>query len=44
MTGYLSKRAMKMVQDWLDKHRDEIQQDWDLAVSSQPLIPVPPLD
>lgn len=42
--GYLSKRATKLVQEWLAAHRVELQQDWDLAVSSQPLIPVPPLD
>ncbi|MFT3883362.1 MAG: DUF4160 domain-containing protein [Gemmatales bacterium] len=42
--GYLPKRAMKLVDEWLIAHRAELQQDWDLAVNSQPLIPVPPLD
>ena len=44
IAGYLSKRAMKLVEEWLNAHQTELQQDWDLAVNSQPLIPVPPLD
>lgn len=44
MAGKLSRRARLLVEDWLAQHRDALQWDWDLAVTSQPLVPIPPLD
>ena len=44
IAGKLPRWARLLVEDWLAAHRDELQQNWDLAVASQPLIPVPPLD
>ena len=44
IAGELPNRARAMVEDWVAAHRAELQQDWDLAVASQPLLPVPPLD
>jgi len=44
MAGKLPRRARILVQDWLALHRDELREDWDLATTSQPLIPIPPLD
>lgn len=44
MEGKLSRRARGMVEDWIAEHRVELQSNWDLAVASQPLNPVPPLD
>jgi hypothetical protein len=41
--GKLPRRARKLVEDWLALHRAELQEDWDLAGASQPLIPIPPL-
>lgn len=43
IAGRLPRRARAMVEDWLALHRAEVQQDWDLAVAGQPLVPVPPL-
>ena len=43
LAGSLPRRARTMVEDWVARHRAELQADWDLAVASQPLIPVPPL-
>ena len=43
LAGGLPRRARAMVDDWLALHRAELQADWDLAVASQPLNPVPPL-
>jgi hypothetical protein len=43
LAGRLPRRARTMVEDWLAAHRAELQQDWDLAVANQPLLPVPPL-
>ena len=44
IAGHLPRRARAMVEDWAAARRAELQQDWDLAVASLPLVPVPPLD
>lgn len=44
LAGQLPHRARSMVEDWITAHRPELEQDWDLAVASQPLLPIPPLD
>lgn len=44
LAGRIPRRARGLVEDWLAAHRDELQQNWDLAAAGQPLIPVPPLD
>jgi hypothetical protein len=33
-----------MVLEWTFEHRDELQQDWELAAQKKPLRPIPPLD
>jgi len=38
------RRARLLVEDWAAQHRAELQLDWALAVASQPLVPVQPLD
>lgn len=43
LAGQLPNRASKLVQEWLAQHQHELQVDWDLANSGQPLNPVPPL-
>jgi len=43
LAGSLPRRARAMVEDWLAANRAILQLDWDLAVASQPLLPVPPL-
>lgn len=44
IAGHLPRRARILVESWLSVHRVELQLDWNLAVASQPLIQVPPLD
>ena len=44
IAGQLPRRARALVEDWTAAHRAELQQDWDLAVASLPLLPVPPLN
>lgn len=44
LAGAIPKRAAKLVQEWAADHQAELQVDWDLAVTGQPLNPVPPLD
>ena len=43
LASRLPRRARTLVEDWLAAHRVELQQDWDLAVAAQPLVPIPPL-
>ncbi len=44
LDGQLPRRARVLVADWALAHRTALQQDWDLAAASQPLLPIPPLD
>ncbi|HLW65054.1 MAG TPA: DUF4160 domain-containing protein [Gemmataceae bacterium] len=41
--GKLPRRARKLVEEWLELHRAEIQQNWDLAIAGQPLAQIDPL-
>jgi len=43
-SGSLPNRALSMVREWLAIHRDEIQEDWTLAMDRKPLKPIPPLE
>jgi hypothetical protein len=43
LAGRLPRRARTMVEDCLAAHRAELPQDRDLAVASQPLLPILPL-
>jgi hypothetical protein len=42
--GHIPRRARKMVEEWIASRRLELQQNWDSAVASQPLVEIPPLD
>jgi len=44
LAGRLPPWARGLVEDWIATYRNELQQDWELAVASQPLLPIPPLD
>jgi hypothetical protein len=41
--GELPKRAKTLVLEWADEHRDELQQDWELARQKQELRDIEPL-
>jgi hypothetical protein len=43
IVGDLERRARTMVKDWTVVHRDELEENWDLARQSQPLNPIDPL-
>jgi hypothetical protein len=43
IAGHLPRRARVMVEEWLAEHRVELEQNWNLAVASQPLLAIPPL-
>ena len=44
LQGKLPRRAAKLVAEWCELHRDELQADWLLAEAQQPLLPIEPLD
>jgi hypothetical protein len=41
--GHLSRRAIRLVQEWEELHRAELVANWELARNVQPLQPIAPL-
>ena len=44
LRGRLPNRAMRLVQAWVRRHREELLEDWDLAQQDRPLRTIAPLD
>ncbi|UCV16785.1 DUF4160 domain-containing protein [Quatrionicoccus australiensis] len=43
-SGALPARALSLVREWLALHRDELAQDWELAMARKPLNLIDPLE
>ena len=43
LDGSLPRRQTRLVQAWIEIHRDELQADWSLAVQGRPVFPIDPL-
>jgi hypothetical protein len=43
VNGKMSKRALKMIFEWLDLHKDELMEDWNLAQDRKTLLKISPL-
>jgi desulfoferrodoxin (superoxide reductase-like protein) len=43
LEGSIPKAKMKLLQAWIEIHKDELIADWQLAVSGQPLYKIEPL-
>ncbi len=43
LDGSLPHRQTRLVQAWIEIHRDELLADWSLAVKGQPLFTIDPL-
>jgi hypothetical protein len=43
LSGSLPKGKMKMVQAWIEIHRDELLADWELAVNGEEPFKIAPL-
>ena len=43
LDGSLPRRQTRMVQAWIEIHRDELVADWSLAVKGQPVFQIDPL-
>ena len=41
--GSLRRAKLKLVQAWVELHRDELMADWTLAVNGQPVFKIDPL-
>jgi hypothetical protein len=41
--GQLSRRALRLVQEWEELYRADLLANWELAGLQQPLNPIPPL-
>lgn len=43
LDGELPPRAARLVREWAELHRAELETDWRLAQELRPLIPIEPL-
>jgi len=43
LAGSLPSAKMKLVQAWMEIHRDDLLADWKLAVSGEPVFKIDPL-
>ena len=43
VTGSLPRRALNLVFDWLDLHREELLDNWKRLTNSEPALKIPPL-
>lgn len=44
LAGKLPRRALGLVQDWAELHRDDLMQDWDLCRQHQQPVDITPLE
>jgi Domain of unknown function (DUF4160) len=43
IAGAVSPRALRLVQEWYELHRDELRLNWDRARENAPLVRIDPL-
>jgi hypothetical protein len=43
LSGELPRKQLRLVQAWIELHRDELQADWELAVSGENPYKITPL-
>lgn len=43
LAGNISARQLKMIQAWIEIHKDELYADWELAVSGEEPFRIAPL-
>ena len=43
VNGSMSKRALKMIFEWLELHKEELLEDWQLARDKKSLLKIEPL-
>lgn len=43
LSGHLPAKKLKLVQAWIEIHKDALLADWKLAVAGEPLFKIDPL-
>ncbi len=43
LAGELPRAKTRLVQAWIELHRDDLMADWKLAMEGHPLFPIDPL-
>lgn len=43
-SGRIAQRALAMVLEWAQEHREELTRDWQLAEAHEPLVSIKPLE
>ena len=43
LSGNLQNRQVRLVQAWIEIHRESLEADWDLAVNGESPFPIEPL-
>ena len=43
VTGTMTRKALKLVFEWMDLYKEELMHNWDLARDRKALIPIEPL-
>jgi hypothetical protein len=44
VTGKMPRRAINLIWSWLDEHRNELLENWEMAKKRQPLKQIDPLE
>lgn len=44
VTGQMSRRALRMLEEWREKHKNELLEDWHLAETKRSLKRIEPLE
>ena len=44
LEGYLPPKALGLVMEWADIHKEDLFKDWELAKNQKPLLPIEPLE
>lgn len=43
LDGSLPPRALRLVREWAELHRQELRDNWQRALAHEPLVPIDPL-
>lgn len=44
IAGQLPRSATRLVREWMERHREALMRNWDLASTGQPTLRIPGLD